>query len=145
MCEMFLLEESCAPFLPYTNPLIFADITYLQLATKKILENTTAGTEAVKTMELLLKDPESAEMIAMINYVKDLDINVEAESIDEDPNWFEDVPGKLKTKEAVMKRIARERVRSYLNTSKDFINNAVCSNLWVSLASTGKGTKLVLS
>ena len=103
------------------------DITYLKLATKKILANITPNTAILRTVDSLLSDPESAEMVAIINYVKDLDFNIEAETITEDPEWFVDVPGNLITKEAVLKRSAKERIRSYLNSSKDFVNNAVCS------------------
>jgi len=99
-------------------------ITYLQLATKKILENITPSAAILHTVESLRNDPESAEMIAIINYVKDRQANVKAETINEDPDWFEDAPASLTTKEAVLKRSAKERVRSYFHSSKDFINNA---------------------
>ena len=105
----------------------FTDITYLQLATKKILENITPSAAILHTVESLRNDPESAEMIAIINYVKDRQANVKAETINEDPDWFEDAPASLTTKEAVLKRSAKERVRSYFHSSKDFINNAVSS------------------
>ena len=95
------------------------------MATQKILENTTPSAAVLRTVESIRNDPESAEMIAIIKYVQDRNVNVKAESIHEDPDWFEDAPASLKTKEAVLKRNAKDRVRSYLHSSKDFINNAV--------------------
>lgn len=101
------------------------DITYLELASKKILNNISPDKEAVKNIRSLLNEPESGEMSAIISYLRDLNLNIEAESVDEDPDWFVDLPKNLKTKEAVLRKSARERIRSYLNTSKDFINSSV--------------------
>ena len=107
------------------------DITYLKLATKKILQNITPNTAILRTIDSLLSDPESSEMVAIINYVKDLELNIKAETVTEDPDWFMDVPGNLITKEAVLKRSAKGRIRSYLNSSKDFVNHSVGSLIHV--------------
>ena len=105
----------------------FTDISYLKLATKKILENITPDAAMINTVRSLLSDPECSELVAIIGHVKSLSLNIEAESIDEDPNWFEGVSGNQKTKELVLKKSARERVRSYFYSSKDFIDNSVCA------------------
>ena len=81
----------------------------------------------INTVKSLLSDPECSELVAIIDHVKSLSLNIEAESIDEDPNWFEGVSGNQKTKELVLKKSARERVRSYFYSSKDFIDNSVCA------------------
>ena len=104
-----------------------ADITYLELATKKILENISTGRETIDHVMALLKDPNCPEFMMMMNYIKDQNLNIEAETIEDDPDWFVGIPGKQKTKEAVMRKSAKERVRGYWNNSKDFINSSVSS------------------
>ena len=104
-----------------------ADITYLELATKKILENISTGRETIDYIMTMLKDPDCPEFMMMMNYIKDQSLNIEAETIEDDPDWFVGIPGKQKTKEAVMRKSAKERVRAYWNNSKDFINSSVSS------------------
>lgn len=75
----------------------------------------------------MLKDPNSPEFMMMMNYIKNQNLNIEAETMEDDPDWFIGIPGKQKTKEAVMRKSAKERVRSYWNNSKDFVNSSVSS------------------
>eukprot|EP00795_Rhopilema_esculentum_P006929 gene6929-12544_t len=100
-------------------------ITYLKLATKKIQESILSEQENVINLtQEMLQDPESPYMLEILNFIKNLKVDVDGENIEEDPDWFEGVPGKLKTKEAVLRRSAIQRVRSYFNHSKDFIDKS---------------------
>ena len=73
----------------------------------------------------MFQDPESPHMLEILDFIKNLKVTVDGESIEEDPNWFEGVRGNLKTKEAVLRKSASQRVRSYFNHSKDFIAKSV--------------------
>lgn len=99
-------------------------ITYLQLATKKILDNISAGKDIVAQVQSIFGDKNSTEMVAVLDYIKALDVNIEAETVMDDPDWFDGITGNFKTKEQAMKKSAKGRVRGYLNHSKDFINNS---------------------
>ena len=78
-------------------------------------------------VQSIFGDRNSTEMVAVLDYIKALDVNIEAETVMDDPDWFDGITGNFKTKEQAMKKSAKGRVRGYLNHSKDFINNSVSS------------------
>ena len=49
------------------------------------------------------------------------DSNAEAENREDDVTWFEGVDKRFKCKDDVMRDSARRRVRSYLNTARDYV------------------------
>eukprot|EP00794_Sanderia_malayensis_P015291 gene15291-16869_t len=99
-------------------------ITYLQLATKKIVNNISSGKDTVMEVQTIFGNVDSPEMSAVLSYIQEITVNTEAESIEDDPEWFEGVAKTFTTKEKVMKNSAKQRVRGYLSTSKEFINKA---------------------
>lgn len=95
-------------------------ITYLKLASTKILDNVSIRKETIDEIQARLYDPDSPELLLMMEYVHVAHANIQAERRQEDPDWFEGVSTSMKTKTQVMRESAKGRVRGYLWKTKEF-------------------------
>lgn len=96
----------------------------MKLAGNKIIENVPMRNDLIFKIKELLEDPESPELSLMFDYVHAIHADVDAEHIEDDPDWFDGVT-KYKTKAKVMRHSAKSRIRGYLSKSKEYSNSVV--------------------
>ena len=104
------------------------DITYLKLAVDKIINNISRHKETVDAVRELLCDPEAPELALMMEYVNACHANIDAETKEEDPEWFEGLASSSTTKQKAMRDGAKGRIRGYLTKSKEFADKSVSMN-----------------
>lgn len=75
--------------------------------------------------ELILTEASAEENMNLLSeFMRDLHMNVEAETIEEDPDWFDGISGSsIKTKEQYFINSAKSRIRGYYREAKDYISN----------------------
>uniref|UniRef100_T2MHH7 DNAation factor subunit beta n=1 Tax=Hydra vulgaris TaxID=6087 RepID=T2MHH7_HYDVU len=99
-------------------------LTYLKLASDKLLKYSTPDQEAYKKINNLLCEPHSPELSLLLQYVNTVNSNIDAEHKDEDPEWFEGIAPSIQSKSKVMKESMKGRIRGYLWKSKEFIEKS---------------------
>ena len=61
----------------------------------------------------------------LLDYVNSLELNIDLENREEDELWFESLPNKFQTKEAVMRAGAQSRIRNYYQKMKEYVIDKV--------------------
>ena len=102
-----------------------SDISYLKMASNKIIENVAMRSLTINKIQDLLLDPESPELSLIMDFVHTVHSNLEAEHKEEDPEWFAGLASSHKNKSHTMRESAKQRVRGYLAKTKDYANNTV--------------------
>ena len=95
------------------------------MASHKIIENVAMRTLTINKIQELLLDPESPELSLIMDFVHTVHSNLEAEHIEDDPEWFAGLASNYKNKSRAMRESAKQRVRGYLAKTKDFANTTV--------------------
>jgi len=98
-------------------------ISYLKMASNKIIENVAMRTLTINKIQELLLDPQSPELSLIMDFVHTIHSNLDAEHIEDDPDWFEGVASNYKNKTHVMRDSAKNRIRGYLAKTKDFASS----------------------
>ncbi|CAG0913797.1 unnamed protein product, partial [Notodromas monacha] len=75
-----------------------------------------------------LSQKREAKTKLLNSYVSRLPVNRSLNSREEDPSWFQGLPGRFKSKDQVMKDRARSRMRNYLRETKEYLRNRYSVN-----------------
>ncbi|XP_066296804.1 DNA fragmentation factor subunit beta-like [Branchiostoma lanceolatum] len=76
------------------------------------------------SLEDMIAKESSPERVHALNlYLQSLPDNIDAETREEDPDWFEGLEKRYKTKSQVMACSAQGRMRGYYSKTKEFISN----------------------
>ncbi|EDO49838.1 predicted protein [Nematostella vectensis] len=97
-------------------------LTILKHATQKVFRAMSKRDQIVDQIRDLMTGDESSEMYSvMAAFLNQLQENIEAETKEDDPLWFEGVSASFQTKEDAMKASAQSRIRNYFSTAKEYI------------------------
>lgn len=136
-----LPPQTCFTFVSPEEGSLQSDLLQLQRLTQKIFnqfsERQTIVAEEVQ--DFLTSDDSEIVNRALLDYVSSLQSNIDLEFREEDELWFENLPKKFQTKEAVMKERAQCRIRNYYQKMKEYVEQNASSNT-LSLVDTMRQT-----
>jgi DNA fragmentation factor beta subunit len=99
------------------------DFVQLQILTQRIFKKLAEGQCNISEKVKQFLSGENSEVVnrALLDYISSLDAKIQLETRQEDGDWFNGLPEKYETKEAVMKDGAKTRIRNYYQKTREYM------------------------
>lgn len=119
-----LPPQTCFVFVSPEERSLEMDLSQVEKLTREIsqklsLRNIQAWEEVQK---FLTGDNSEIVNRVLLDYINTLQLNIDQETREEDEAWFDGLPNKFRTKEAVMRAGAQSRIRNYYHKTNQYVD-----------------------